>query len=51
VELAIFAGSLVGLLAARGVYQATGPHPQVTLFVRRLKRHANSLLHQGMRRP
>jgi len=51
IAVAVFAGSVGGLFAARAVYQATGPHPQVTLLVRRLKRYANSLLRQGMRRP
>ena len=51
VVVAIFAVSAGGLFAAREVYHATGPHPKVTLLVRRVKRYANSLLRQGVRRP
>lgn len=45
----IFTGSLVGLVAAREVFHATGPHPEVTLLVRRVKGYANRLLRQGVR--
>jgi len=46
----VFAGSLGGLLGAAQIYRATGPHPEGTLFIRRVKRYANSLLRQGLRR-
>jgi len=42
-------GSLAGVHA---VYRATGPHPEVTVFVRRLKGYANRLVRLGrLRRP
>jgi hypothetical protein len=49
--LFVFVGSLGGLLGAVQVYRATGPHPEGTLFIRRVKRYANSLLRHGFRRP
>src|SRR5207249_5499704 len=47
----VFAGSLGGLLGAAQIYRATGPHPDGTLFIRRIKRYANMLLRHGFRRP
>ena len=44
---AVFAVTVGGLLGAREIYRATGPHPQVITFMRRLKFYANSLLRQG----
>jgi hypothetical protein len=46
---AVFVGSLGGLLGAVGVYRATGPHPEITLVIRRVKRYANSLLRHRLR--
>jgi hypothetical protein len=45
----VFVGSFGGLLGAREVYHATGPHPEVTLFVRRVKLLANRLLRQRLK--
>ena len=46
----VFTGSVGGLFGAREIYHATGPHPEVTLLVRRLKSYANRLLRQRIRR-
>ena len=46
----VFVGTVVAVLAALFVYRATGPHPRVTLFVRQIKRYANQLLRQRLRR-
>jgi hypothetical protein len=43
----VFAGSFAGLLGASELYRATGPHPQLVVFIRRVKFYANSLLRQG----
>jgi len=43
----VFAVTVGGLLGAREIYRATGPHPEVIVFVRRVKFYANSLLRQG----
>jgi len=48
--LAVFVATVAGMLAAVFVYRITGPHPQVTLFVRHVKRYANQLLRQRLRR-
>ncbi|HJQ83167.1 MAG TPA: hypothetical protein VKA21_03765 [Candidatus Binatia bacterium] len=48
---AVFVGSLGGLFGVHAVYRATGPHPEVTLFVRRIKLYANKLLRHRFRRP
>ena len=48
--LLVFTGSVGALFGAREVFRATGPHPEVTLFVRRLKSYANRLLRQRVRR-
>ena len=44
---AVFAVTIGSLLGAREIYRATGPHPEVVVFVRRVKFYANSLLRQG----
>ncbi len=46
----IFAGTLGGLFGAVALYRATGPHPEVTLFVRKVKLYANGLLRHRLRR-
>jgi hypothetical protein len=46
----VFAGWLGAFAAARALYVATGPHPEVTLFLRRVKSYANKLLHHRVRR-
>jgi hypothetical protein len=43
----LFVVAVGSLLAAREIYRATGPHPHVVAFVRRVKFYANSLLRQG----
>jgi len=47
---AVFAGWLGAFAAAHVLYLATGPHPGVTLFLRRVKSYANKLLHHRVRR-
>ena len=42
--LAVFAASILALLAAHQVYRMTGPHPQMTVFIRKLKHHARWLI-------
>jgi hypothetical protein len=42
--LAVFAAAILTLLAAHQVYRLTGPHPHVTVFIRKLKHHARSLI-------
>ncbi len=42
--LGVFAAAILSLLAARQVYHLTGPHPQMTVFIRRLKHHARWLI-------
>ena len=49
VAFAVFAATLVLLFGAHMVYRATGPHPQVTVFVRRVKGLAHKFL-PGWRR-
>jgi hypothetical protein len=44
VWLAVFAASILTLLAAHQVYRMTGPHPQVTVLIRKLKHHARWLI-------
>jgi hypothetical protein len=46
----VFVGSFGGLLGAREVYHLTGPHPEVTLLIRRVKLYANRLLRQRLKR-
>ena len=46
----MFVGWLGVFVVARAVYKATGPHPQVTVFLRRVKSYANALLHHRVRR-
>jgi hypothetical protein len=49
--IAIFGASAAGLLLMRWVYQITGPHPEITLLVRRLKAFARRLLPRIRRSP
>jgi hypothetical protein len=42
--LAVFAAAILTLLAAHQVYRLTGPHPQMTVFIRKLKHHARWLI-------
>ncbi len=46
---AVFVAAILALLAAHQVYRLTGPHPQVTVFIRRLKHHARWLI-PGLKR-
>ncbi len=41
---AVFAAAIFALMAARQVYRLTGPHPQMTVFIRKLKHHARWLI-------
>jgi len=41
---ASFAAALGLFAAATQIYRATGPHPQVTAFVRQVKHHARWLI-------
>ena len=43
----VFATSIGGLVAGYAVYRATGPHPEVTVLVRRVKSYANRILKVG----
>ena len=48
----VFTISTGGLAGAYAVYRATGPHPEVTVFVRRVKGYANRILKVGrLRQP
>jgi hypothetical protein len=40
----VFLAAMLALLAVHQVYRLTGPHPQVTVFVRRLKHYARWLI-------
>src|SRR5262249_51563610 len=42
--LAVFVGGFVMLLAAHKVYRLTGPHPDVSAFVRMLKHYSRWLI-------
>jgi hypothetical protein len=42
--IAVFVASILLLLGAHRIYRWTGPHPQVTVFIRRLKHHARWLI-------
>ena len=48
VWLAVFAASILGLLAAHQVYRLTGPHPQMTALIRRVK-HYTRLIVPGLK--
>jgi hypothetical protein len=48
--IAVFVASILLLLGAHQVYRWTGPHPQVTVFIRRLKHHARWLI-PGLKGP
>jgi hypothetical protein len=41
---AIFVGTLLFLVAAHQIYRLTGPHPEVTVFIRALKHEARWLI-------
>jgi hypothetical protein len=41
---AIFLAMFGMLAGAHGIYRATGPHPEVTVFLRRVKHHARWLI-------
>jgi len=45
--LAAWLGVFVG---AGAIYRATGPHPRVSAFLRRVQHHAHGLLHLRGRR-
>ena len=47
---AVFTGSLALFLGARVLYQVTGPHPEVTVFIRRIKSYANKLLRHRLKK-
>jgi hypothetical protein len=47
----VFGASLGGLLGAAFVYRVTGPHLWGTIVLQRIKRYANRLLRQRLRRP
>ena len=42
--LGIFASMMLLVIGAQQVYRATGPHPEVTAFVRQLKHHSRWLI-------
>ena len=42
--IGVFAGSMLLIVAAHQVYRLTGPHPQVTAFIRQLKHHSRWLI-------
>ena len=44
---AVFSLTVGSLLGVREIYRATGPHPEIAVFVRRVKYYANGLLRQG----
>ena len=44
VWLGVFAGLMLFNIGAHQVYQATGPHPAVTAFIRQLKHHSRWLI-------
>jgi len=44
VWLGVFAGLMLFIIGAHQVYQATGPHPAVTAFIRQLKHHSRWLI-------
>jgi hypothetical protein len=48
--LAVFVATVGSLLGVREIYRATGPHPEVVVFMRRVKFYANSLLRQRLKR-
>jgi hypothetical protein len=45
--LLVFMLSIGGLFGAHAIYRATGPHPRVTMFMRRVKGYANRLVRLG----
>lgn len=49
--VAIFTGTLAVLVLAHQVYRMTGPHPEVTTAIRRLKHHARWLIPGLKRKP
>ena len=44
VWLGVFAGVMLFIIGAHQVYQATGPYPAVTAFIRQLKHHSRWLI-------
>ena len=48
VWLAVFAASILGLLAAHQLYRLTGPHPQMTVLIRKVK-HYTRLIIPGLK--
>jgi hypothetical protein len=42
--IGVFAGSMLLIVVAHQVYRLTGPHPQVTAFIRQLKHHSRWLI-------
>lgn len=48
---AVFAGTLLALVLAHQVYRLTGPHPEVTTFIRSLKHEARWLIPGLKRKP
>lgn len=49
--VAVFGGTAVVLFVMRWLYRVTGPHPEVTLLVRRVKALARRLLPRIRRSP
>jgi hypothetical protein len=47
---AVFVAAIVMLLGAHQLYRLTGPHPEITVFIRRLKHHARWLI-PGLKGP
>jgi hypothetical protein len=47
----VFAASLASFAGLRWLYQATGPHPEVTVFMRRVKSVAKRLIPRVRRAP
>ena len=48
--IAVFVAAILALLAAHQVYRLTGPHPEITVLIRRLKHHARWLI-PGLKGP
>lgn len=49
--IASFVASLLLIFAAYGVYKATGPHPEVTLLLRKVRHHVRWLIPGLKRKP
>ena len=50
-SVVVFGVSVGGLFGARALYHLTGPHPEVTLFLRHLRRMARWLIPRQGRVP